>query len=1513
MNIKRIAIIKGFNQETEKEEIEKIVIFYENGSVEVQDYNRLEHLRLIANYLFENGIDLLDDGLRKGMSSNLISIVNHEDELAMEALNNDISNAKMMNDEKTVDEDKIEENAKETIPLTDEFRELTRYFTLTKLRNRGNLTGRVKKDVDRAIKQLSDRNDRILAIEETRNQFLEGKISEESYLKVYEFHRNALREAIKAAKLFSEETLENPMIEPVNNDDNLNKNIILDDNNNINLDEYKNFDNKNKDLKNILKDNNKIVEDGPKHAKDGEIKEADPNYIPKHAKEEDNEYKPKHAKEEDNEYKPKHAKEGPIKEADPNYIPRHAKKEETSSEEENLSKEKQDLKDYLRLLYWDDKRMLPPVGQNEMREIEGRNEKARTIAEARIKRNENAISNKDFEKILNAYRAEIEGKTELDIEIERLSEEVNDLKRYIKLVRFDEKKQLSTAEQYEMREIEQKHERAKAIAEVRRERDNNNISDETFKDYLQKQRIALVDLYRELQEKIKIREEQKINEPDENALEVERLSNDVTDLTTYLKLLLQDEAKKLSPDGQKEMKEIEERNERAAAIAEARRQRDNNNLSDENFRKVVAKHRQDLNEEYRRLVELNRMGNTMNTIEDVNPEKPEEPVKDDNLNEVLKMNDYNKIDDEKNNSNDNTKNDNTNKLRDLLRKIRDEKNVDEDSNKIEDDAKTEPAKNEEEKGFILVNPEENKDKENKKRRRRRMPDFVINKDGVDTPKEHEDDEPKGIIPVGPAEGIPGKRVVGRIPSGEDDPTITDEVIPVDNDENKNEHKKVKVKKRNRVWAAILAGVIGLPLVGWIVSKLVPGTTKTGPKKDGTLTPTPPSDKVSPTPAETNEAASPTPAVTEDTTISDAIAITNSIQAYADHYNLPLNTRNFLNRADVIEFLSQFKNENQRNEVISALAFGYEMNYLTHAPGIFKEDTDKGYDLNSYCFDFLCAKAYVNGYTPEQMAVTFGTVPTIDQLENGFRNFYNMLATYSINGTVTPSFRYLTNGETKDCKAYNQLFHELIIVNSNRKNNKLTSEDTDNFIVACDKLYGRGSGTQFTTEGAAQLGMSIINGFTWGQANIAYGEALVLQEDHGTSRAGLRLSADENGHWEIDGFNYYDLYTQANKGWANVDEYNSRCYNYRQRMADNLEKARDIANGGISTVRETFADKIDDYSELEPYAEAVRTGKYDQSTMDSIYEIALEKYPHLIKDLNNFIIGHNGTMTTEQLVSIDKYAQSVDRFFLIGIRDNYDMENIKSHYVNQAYQLGRDKNFVDENGHVIGGNARTGISGDIDLDRPISPNVPQSSVTSTTSTVQVSYDDLTPAEKQEAHQQIQSEQQHEDAKWQQKVEHAQAVAQAVTDDLHSGNTSDEEARRQLEDAGIDVDEDYFDTMHQIHDEEVAVRETAEQEAREATAQSEREARERNEAEAQAQVETHADEEELIRQSSELNNQPNTASEPSDFDEIDPEFGTEDEKPYSGRRHELEDYRRLIAELKDFGITENSNDKGYTLKM
>ena len=96
-----------------------------------------------------------------------------------------------------------------------------------------------------------------------------------------------------------------------------------------------------------------------------------------------------------------------------------------------------------------------------------------------------------------------------------------------------------------------------------------------------------------------------------------------------------------------------------------------------------------------------------------------------------------------------------------------------------------------------------------------------------------------------------------------------------------------------------------------------------------------------------------------------------INSYFNQYNVQQSTMNFIMQDDVVRFLSQYKNKAQFNEVLSALCYGYEANILTRLDGNFRLDEDGNNYLRFFTSDFLCAKAVVNNYTPEQLLAVFG--------------------------------------------------------------------------------------------------------------------------------------------------------------------------------------------------------------------------------------------------------------------------------------------------------------------------------------------------------------------------------------------------------------------------------------------------------------------------------------------------------------------------------------------------------------
>jgi hypothetical protein len=1452
MNIKRIAIIKGFNEEKGKQEIERIVIFYDNGSVDVQEYNRIEHLRLVANFLNSNGMDILDDGLRNGMRAELISIVNREDQIAMDSLNHDILEAGILNEGNTKEEVKAEEENEEKeeveevatpeeeakeekapvekenhVVLDEEFVDLARYFRLSILREKGVLP----KSGEKEIKEIVDRNDRALAIEEARREYLAGNIGLESYEEVYNYQRNALNEAIKASNLVEDE--------PVAEEENVKE----------------------------------------------EVKEEEPT--------------------------------------------------EEKEEEAGLSDEFKELARYFRLAYLRDHKVLPPVGEEEIKLLENQNERVNALEEVRRQYLNNNISEEKYREFVELQRAALADaikeanerkakvkvltKEEKEEPVKReLSPEYKELINYFRKNMLRNRGVLPPAGEKEIQELRERNERVAALEETREKFLAGDIKREDYEKVYTAQRNALNEAYRALLETERAAEEvaapaqEKAEEVVEETSNEEEINNDeVINEDLYkennINEIDKEELNKFD-NNKEEFKDLYNDN-----LNEIKKE-ENVNRAIEEDKELDKIFEEAQKKEATPVVPVTPVVNPESTEEKA--EEVEETSKEEDKKEEEPIVVEGTVED--------------------AEEDEDEPSILDEKEEVKEPVSEEPKKLEDGKpGFILVGSpyEPIPSKENKVPKKEvELPSLNVNKDI-----------------------IPGSRIVDYIDEDEEkedkktdkkEPVVTEEEVevpsmdPVHNEET----KKVKVKKRNRVWAGLIALVAGVPLVGWLVAKLAGGDAKKA--ADPTLTPSPavttpgPTEEV--TPKETNEEVSPTPAATEETTVSEAVIVANSVTAYADFYNVPEETRNFLLRADVIDFLTKFKNPDQRKEVISALAFGYEMNYLCNEELNFRTSEDKDYILKSFCFDFICAKAVVNGYTPEQMATAFGNSNmTLEKLMDGFHGFYNMLTVYGINAFKTPPFRYLCNGETKDCKAFNQLFHSLAVVNMNRRQNTLTSDHTDDFIVTVDKLYGRGSGLQFSTEGAATLGMSLVNAFNYGQSNIAYGEALVLQKDYGVSHAGLTLGVDDEGRWLFDGYNYEDLFTQANKGWGSAEDYNDRCYTYRQRLSQNLEKARQIAGGEDISSRYQFADAIDDYPELAGYAESIKNNTYNKETLDAIYNIAVEKYPHLVAELNNFVEGHNDAVTNGDLVSIDEYAPEVDRFFGLGLREDYAFDEVMIYYVNKAHQEGLNVVFRDGEGNIITGKAPKGHTGGNGGGTNV-PKVPAPEVVTTTTTTQVTYDELTPEEKHQVDQQVEQKQQEEDHAWQEKIDHAQEVADDVTTQLHDGTISQDDAKQQLEDAGITVDSHYFETMDQIHEDEVQAKQEADHENQVLTEQSVQAAEENNAQEAAQQEAEHNSEEELINQSLALDaaapaestsddsyvpeapaapaqEQQEVVVEnpvvenpvveaPAPDAEIDPNYGSDEEEPYTGKNADL---RNTVASLGDFGIEETG--RARSLRM
>ena len=89
----------------------------------------------------------------------------------------------------------VQQVAPRMIPLPDEYRQLARYFRLSMIRDKGEMIPEGEKE----LLIIANTNERAHAIEETRNQYIMGNISEKSYREFYATQRAALADAIKKA------------------------------------------------------------------------------------------------------------------------------------------------------------------------------------------------------------------------------------------------------------------------------------------------------------------------------------------------------------------------------------------------------------------------------------------------------------------------------------------------------------------------------------------------------------------------------------------------------------------------------------------------------------------------------------------------------------------------------------------------------------------------------------------------------------------------------------------------------------------------------------------------------------------------------------------------------------------------------------------------------------------------------------------------------------------------------------------------------------------------------------------------------------------------------------------------------------------------------------------------------------------------------------------------------------------------------------------------------------------
>ena len=455
----------------------------------------------------------------------------------------------------------------------------------------------------------------------------------------------------------------------------------------------------------------------------------------------------------------------------------------------------------------------------------------------------------------------------------------------------------------------------------------------------------------------------------------------------------------------------------------------------------------------------------------------------------------------------------------------------------------------------------------------------------------------------------------------------------------------------------------------------------------------------------------------------------AVQTYCTNMRVPSATRAFLERAEVLQYISQFTNADQRAEVISALCYGYEANILTTEDGNFRLDKDGNNYLSSFTSDFLCAKVVVNGYSGTQMKKVFGNSDvSLDQILGGFENYCYTVSVYGMNATEPLPFRYLTNNNGTTTPMLESLMDKLIVVNANRENNTLTSQHTDDFIAEVYDFYITNNSA--TNQATKSVAGALVDSYILVQSNISNGEAMYLHENRGYARAGINLR-ESDGHLAIGmpdktTYEFLSLFDVVNHGYGDKAENADRCLSEQETLLANITAMNLIDNPSPDAARLRLAVYLQENG-LEAASRKVRENTFNSAYL---YNLGVEN-PAIAPYINDYLFGDTKTQSNN-LVNFENINSGVDR--LVGVsgrsRNNYaNLVNNRRDVTSRSYK-------------VVSGNRYTS-----DPNKTTTRTTGKTTGTSTTTTTreQVTPDQMTAAEKQQAEEKTRQLQQEEAAR------------------------------------------------------------------------------------------------------------------------------------------------------------------------
>ena len=605
--------------------------------------------------------------------------------------------------------------------------------------------------------------------------------------------------------------------------------------------------------------------------------------------------------------------------------------------------------------------------------------------------------------------------------------------------------------------------------------------------------------------------------------------------------------------------------------------------------------------------------------------------------------------------------------------------------------------------------------------------------------------------------------------------------------------------------------------------------------------------------------------------------TEAIEAYCEKYDVPAETRAFLYRPEVLTFLNQFKNEAQRNEVLSALCYGYEANILTTEEGNFRLNEDGENYLTSFTSDFLCAKVVVGRYSPKQMLAVFGNSDvSYEQIMNGFKNYCYTVTTYGMNAKKPLPFKYLTNNDKNLTPVLDGLFDKLIVVNKNREAGTLNSTHTDDFISAVFDTFVLNDESLGISEGGKTVAAALVESFVCIQAQISNGEPLYLHEDRGYARAGINLQ-EVDGHFVIGmpdktTYEFTSLYDVMSHGYGDQSETASRCLSEQEVLLSNISAMHllDSSSTSLDAQRLKLANTLQECG-LYTEARQIRIGNDSQALLAQIKTM----YPMLVEDVEAYEAYKYGTKEqNNDYQNFETITEGVDKLLGINNRkaNNYaDLINNRR----SAYSL-YDKYTV------VTGKTYTKKRGGSGTPTQGTPEKKVVKVEVTETTEQVTWEQMTPEEQQQAQEKQEELQQQEEQEHQQQEQEIEETKEELREGVQEGKTQ-EELEEIAEEHGITLDPDYQTEMAAALEEQrqgEEKKEQIEQDVETHNREEEEAAAERRRQEEAAQEEERRRQEELIRQSQEADEaeaHPEDNPDPQPEPDPQPDPQPEDQGP------------------------------------